>query len=35
LLLSDPRTLALRFKQNFTKFEEKTPIEVVEAGLKV
>ncbi|MBI5934773.1 MAG: phosphoenolpyruvate carboxykinase (ATP) [Chloroflexi bacterium] len=29
------RDLALRFKQNFKKFEEGTPIEVVEAGPKV
>jgi len=27
--------LALRFKQNFKKFEEGTPIEIIEAGPKV
>jgi len=29
------KDLALRFKQNFKKFEEGTPIEVVEAGPKI
>jgi phosphoenolpyruvate carboxykinase (ATP) len=29
------KDLALRFKQNFKKFEEGTPIDVVEAGPKV
>ena len=29
------KDLALRFKQNFKKFEEGTPVEVVEAGPRV
>jgi phosphoenolpyruvate carboxykinase (ATP) len=29
------RDLAMRFKQNFGKFEDGTPVEIIEAGPKI